>query len=685
MAGLFEFPHEKEEDFADLPPLIPKGTSESERDAIIDELVEAWSTPLPAELVKKIENGTTQGVTLNRVALFDAEREEPINFGDILRKVQARVELLHEESAKRCVISLRGCRIDVCQAANVEIHGRIQVFASYFSGDADFREASFSGDAGFSEASFGGDVGFRKASFGGDACFWRARFSGDVGFGGAIFGGAAEFGRASFEQDAGFWGVNFGGTALFWKVSFGGEAQFGETSFDKEARFGTAKFKNAAIFWGASFNGAAEFGRVRFGGTAEFWGVIFERGAGFEGASLRLADFHDVEAHDFRFSQASFGIDPGEITETIEEQKLMPLGWIRLLHPRRLWKGLKNLNRIYDWAKVRSISELQILTRVSYLALIIVPLLAGTWPAVRVMVNKYNRSVSEAATQFESAAEQLNAIPLGVLDEATREKLDSIDTQARQWIEDYQPKTIEKLDLPDVLGASFFAALFVVFGHLIYQLFAPELIRPRSRRLHEREARESFDDQANDRDLRLQKAMFHLGNAQTTMPWNRHKNFVHRDGDTMWLPSELDLFKVKEKKALPGTDQEDGTPDESSENSEKKGEEAFDSTLMRIAIEEGAKAEYDVEARINRGWAWVSGVFYLIASVLILWIVITQSANIGDSAGWWDSPWIEHVEEATGEIEPSVQYESEVIETPLEDELPVEDGGIGFQPLQDES
>jgi hypothetical protein len=40
----------------------------------------------------------------------------------------------------------------------------------------------------------------------------------------------------------------------------------------------------------------------------------------------------------------------------------------------------------FKWGLVRSFGELQILTRASYVMLIVVPMLAGTWPAVRIVI-----------------------------------------------------------------------------------------------------------------------------------------------------------------------------------------------------------------------------------------------------------------------------------------------------------
>ena len=52
--------------------------------------------------------------------------------------------------------------------------------------------------------------------------------------------------------------------------------------------------------------------------------------------------------------------------------------------------------RLLDWRNVRGLGELQVLTRASYVMLILVPLLAGLWPGVRLVINRYNQAVTDA-------------------------------------------------------------------------------------------------------------------------------------------------------------------------------------------------------------------------------------------------------------------------------------------------
>ena len=101
-----------------------------------------------------------------------------------------------------------------------------------------------------------------------------------------------------------------------------------------------------------------------------------------------------------------------KVTPAVREEKAE--GWIR---------------QVLSWRSVRNLGELQILTRVSYVMLVLVPLLSGLWQTLQNFLNDYTKEIL------------------------------------------YSPM------LPRSFAAIFFASLFAVIAHLIYQLFAPEEIR----------------------------------------------------------------------------------------------------------------------------------------------------------------------------------------------------------------
>ncbi len=269
MAHLFQI--ERTDEFYDsLPPLVPKGASLEERDRILDEIVEAWATPLP-EGIDLNEWDTVASVTLDRVVLWDAEREEPIDLRVLVRAVLDRVDCASDKQEKPTrAITLRGCRVTACDLSDVDFAGRnirFQAVATSFG----------------ERASFGG------ASFGEGASFWAASFGKGAVFVGASFGERASFVDASFGERASFVGASFGEGAFFVGASIGVRAFFVDASFDERASFRGASFGEGASFRGASFGAGASFGFASFGAGASF------EDAQLNGNVLRNVTLHESD------------------------------------------------------------------------------------------------------------------------------------------------------------------------------------------------------------------------------------------------------------------------------------------------------------------------------------------------------------------------------------------------------
>ena len=300
-------------DFDALPPLVPKGASEADRDRIIEELVSAWCVPIELS-AEEGEAGATPGVTLYRVALFDAEREVAIDLGELLRRVEARLpkaDETHNDDAPqpKYFISLRRCRIDASKCDGLGITPRLTVSACQFGDGADFGNATFGVAADFGHATFGDGAVFGYATFGDGAVFGHARFGHGASFGHARFGDGAVFGYATFGVAADFGHARFGLAAGFGHATFGDGAGFGLAKFGVAAGFGHATFGVGAGFRLARFGDGADFGSAKFGDAAAFEYARFGDGADFASASFsdaagfRLATFGDAAD----FWRATFG------------------------------------------------------------------------------------------------------------------------------------------------------------------------------------------------------------------------------------------------------------------------------------------------------------------------------------------------------------------------------------------
>ena len=54
------------------------------------------------------------------------------------------------------------------------------------------------------------------------------------------------------------------------------------------------------------------------------------------------------------------------------------------------------------WALIRFIGELKILSRISYAALVLVPILAVIWPNARILLNQYNKRLNNTVSIIEN-------------------------------------------------------------------------------------------------------------------------------------------------------------------------------------------------------------------------------------------------------------------------------------------
>ena len=70
----------------------------------------------------------------------------------------------------------------------------------------------------------------------------------------------------------------------------------------------------------------------------------------------------------------------------------------RAIH--RLKSRVCTMREKIDWRLIRGLGELQVLTRASYLMLIVVPLLAGLWPGIRLVIFSTGQISNGLPTRF---------------------------------------------------------------------------------------------------------------------------------------------------------------------------------------------------------------------------------------------------------------------------------------------
>ncbi|MBO6739065.1 MAG: pentapeptide repeat-containing protein, partial [Phycisphaerales bacterium] len=523
-------------------------------------------------------------------------------------------------------VALRGCLIATADLSGLDITCTLMC-RSRFAGFAWFENARFAGDAWFENARFAGDAWFENARFAGGAWFDDARFGGGAGFSGARFDGVAWFGDARFGGGAWFGGARFGG----------------------DAGFGGARFARGAGFGGARFGGGAWFGGARFRGDAGFGGTVFLTGAHFAEAIINA---HAGVTGDARHIDARAiileSVYPAANTTQIPRLRDRVLAWAGAL-----CRGLKT-QRV-PWTSVRAISEFSILSRISVLALILVPPIASAWPAIRAGIVGYNESVEDASRRFVDASESLRDAAAGLEGhERVGELVSGVERSIGAWSDRFGRMTIDSQDLPLSLAITFFAAALVTGGRFIYQMRAPDRIKQHSEEDFVEWMHTRYDDEAPDRDDGLRRACESLRAIAKQLP-ERHANFVQHHEETIWIPPKehIEWFTDLELPP-PEPDSEDSeTQDlDSGEASERTQPEKSKTPRYpegylpaperaRIAIEEGATAEYLLRSRENPISALMCFIMYASAMVLLIWILAIQGLSVLRASGFIAS---EHVQ-----------------------------------------
>ncbi len=452
------------------------------------------------------------------------------------------------------------------------------------------------------------------------------------------FAGFAWFENARFAGDAWFENARFAGGAWFDDARFGGGAGFSGARFDGVAWFGDARFGGGAWFGGARFRGDAGFGGTVFLTGAHFAEAIINAHAGVTG------DARHIDARAIILES----VYPAANTTQIPRLRDRVLAWAGAL-----CRGLKT-QRV-PWTSVRAISEFSILSRISVLALILVPPIASAWPAIRAGIVGYNESVEDASRRFVDASESLRDAAAGLEGhERVGELVSGVERSIGAWSDRFGRMTIDSQDLPLSLAITFFAAALVTGGRFIYQMRAPDRIKQHSEEDFVEWMHTRYDDEAPDRDDGLRRACESLRAIAKQLP-ERHANFVQHHEETIWIPPKehIEWFTDLELPP-PEPDSEDSeTQDlDSGEASERTQPEKSKTPRYpegylpaperaRIAIEEGATAEYLLRSRENPISALMCFIMYASAMVLLIWILAIQGLSVLRASGFIAS---EHVQ-----------------------------------------
>lgn len=611
-------PARTEKEWNSLPPLIAKGQDRAQR---IAEIVEAWCTPADPPVLLTILVPERARLVLDNVDFVDANFSPPqaIDLGSLLREVELRLSAQTGSKlamARRDLhIVLRACRIQWCNAKAVSIRPQLIAIGTRFEEHSSFEDARFECSADFTNAIFGTGVSFCSARFHQGASFIKAQFGVGISFSESVFDGIVLFFNAAIDNNAHFEYAYFSRGISFKETTFGNNTSFNGAIFGESAFFPLAKFGEDTCFDFSSFAGKAGFAGTTFGAKASFQGVTFSPFVGFD---------------DARFGPAG-GLD-GVVVRSVN----LPASTrgdrfaARCDAPRR-WFVVNT-----SWNFVRAAGESAILNRVSMLALIIVPLVAGAWPAVRALVHGYALGLGEAQGAYESAR-------AGLLLEASRVSagtpvspavdvpaiVNRLDEQVSGIAAQLHEAATGPVSLSISWGLLFFGALFVVLGRTVYGWGAPECVRARGRDQTMMADTETFRAAKDQRRDLIVRAIERLQRAAFELPEVRHPSFISRHNRAMWVPlstEQLDAHKEHFEQYDKDRSLAESTP--GGDDALRPAPAHTPEELEAILIEEGAGAEYDVQARRSPVRMNIATFLYAAGLYCIAWLITHQATGI---------------------------------------------------------
>jgi hypothetical protein len=655
-----------------LSPLVKKGES---RDAVLTWLVDRWCRPFHDG--DAVEDANASGWPIENKNFIDANNGENIDLGEILRRVndtfRDQLKVSEDRLVSRPTVIIRNCRVNLAKLDGIEIlatfiahrvkFGNSVSFKgtaleydtsfgfswfsrgtcferAIFGDETDFYSAQFEEQCSFRGARFGHSANFKNVTFGNESIFSSSEFGDDALFTNAKFGRHCRFMRAKFGENAHFSHAEFGSGCSFAKAVFDYNCAFDGTRFDGNTSFQFAEFGPETLFTGANLGECAWFANTTFGNFADFRHATFGQGASFQNATFgRNADFREAKLGDWaNFHCARFG--PGGGIGNARHS-LKTTGWRRLLSP------LGHFLEWYNWSRTASFGRIQILTRVSYFALLIVPVIAGVWPAVRVAVHSVAFDAEKATGRLRAANQRAQEfiasmdanVPFEGNLTALLEEVETSATQVESELSQFQQSPHH---MPTGLVLAFFSALCVALGHLIYQVGADERVRADSetgyRRDRNSEFRDAHEHQRKDLLLRTFGPLHRL--AELT-PGSRNSTLVRHHDRLVWLPESIDRLNTlpastqdESDAHLRADDQSDSEAwTEDAEVSEQLQVEHLREELELILVDEGASAEYQLFARQNMWAAYASGMLYLAAAFLIAWLIALQAGHVLRAGG----------------------------------------------------
>ncbi len=576
-----------------LPPLVRYGENLEER---ILEIAQTWPIRV------KGQPSLSQQTSIEHVAFYDGNTSNPIEFSLVMEAIEAYLGSLPECKEKTTcddiLLYFRECDIPSFTLSN-RIRPRLKFENCNLIPRHSFIDSELN-----SLKMVGCNI---RSSFMRPTLYINSRVHGEFELRACTFENGIDFSEAVFEKQFRLVNCDFSGDSCsFHKTKFLDSASFENVTFGQVTRFFNTQFESSARFSGCKFCRGTQFEYINFPDDGWFEEGEFELGGNFL-ACYFPAKFYlgTIDLRRVHFTQCT--IDRSQALWTTWPSRFLPdtiplTSSREIAIPKALRKFVWNFRRIVtqiktfrlSWGAVRSLGELHILNRLSLALLFFVPVLAGIWPLIRRTYSTYAEWQGEIPNPFV---------------------------------------------LPTSLALLFLGAVCVTFGQLVYQTFTPELVRRQTPRDH---ALTQLNDWSEaDDSLKwdfLRRTREYLLAIARTDPTRHHPNLVNRHRQLVWIPWRFDWFSTKQLPRLDpaARDKEYEDNSQTPVNTDLKVRFPTLTTIdyiseeerIRIAVEEGAMAEYDLATCQKPAAIYATAALYLVGVLIIISVLLWQVSRV---------------------------------------------------------
>ena len=266
--------------------------------------------------------------------------------------------------------------------------------------------------------------------------------------------------------------------------------------------------------------------------------------------------------------------------------------------------------RWVTWPFVASVGNLRILTKASYLSLVIVPLIAWCWPSIRGAINDYNDRVKgsiEILKEAEVVSEKLNSH--SSVD--TEELVALINNEILSIKESISRRVVKDANMPTTLLYAYLASLTIVIGHVIFEVKGPSLIKDESKEQFVQAKKKIYEEMGDKGNFKLKEALYHIKKNADMRQESYHLSLIPGHNGLQWINPDLDF-------------------------------DTCDPYLKLLIIEHGATVEYDFASHQSIFPALFAVLFYFAGAYLILRIIIQQTLNVIHQSGYTVAELLSH-------------------------------------------